>query len=97
MILSQKLQTMYLSSFAICFFIMIIRVFVANCSKDLLHVDPKIHALSNLSPELIVIQEKINSPTWKSKVVNKLEKADFCIVMILILCKIQNHTFVKEL
>ena len=50
---------------------MIIRVFVANCSKDLLHVEPKINALSNLSPELIVIQEKINSPTWKSKVINK--------------------------
>lgn len=61
---------------------MIIRVFVANCSKDLLHVEPKIIALSNLSPELIIIQETINSPTWKSKVVNKLEKADFCIVMI---------------
>lgn len=61
---------------------MIIRVFVANCSKDLLLVEPKIIELSSLSPELIVIQEKINSPAWKSKVVDKLEKADFFIVMI---------------
>jgi hypothetical protein len=61
---------------------MVIRVFVANCSKDLSFVESKIIELSNLSPELIVIQEKINSPIWKSKVVDKLEKSDFFIVML---------------
>lgn len=61
---------------------MIIRVFVANCSKDWLLVEPKVIELSSLSPELIIIQEKINSPTWKSKVTAKLERSDFFIVMI---------------
>lgn len=61
---------------------MIIRFFVANTSKEFVFVDIFIEKLTRLNPENIIVQEKINSQSWKKNVDRKIKNCDIFIVMI---------------